>query len=158
MRFHRRVSGDSLIGDCHGTPGLTRLRRAYRAHACCNGVCVCRHPAPSATGCAAEAPWWWPWALATRWQSSTPGTALGELSYEVWCHPEGALGVWNAIQEAGRRAHDLKPLGLEALDWFRIEAGLASGDQGAPRPAIFGRCCWRAPVMRIRAAPGPTKV
>lgn len=45
MRFHRRVSGDSLIGDCHGTPGLTRLRRAYRAHACCNGVCVCRHPA-----------------------------------------------------------------------------------------------------------------
>jgi glycine cleavage system T protein (aminomethyltransferase) len=47
----------------------------------------------------------------------------GELGYEVWCHPDQAPGVWDAVWEAGR-AHDLTPLGLEALDVLRIEAGL----------------------------------
>jgi aminomethyltransferase len=47
----------------------------------------------------------------------------GELGYEVFCHPDDGAAVWDAIWEAGR-PHGLKPLGLEALDMIRIEAGL----------------------------------
>ena len=47
----------------------------------------------------------------------------GELGYEVWCHPKDAPAVWDAIQEAGE-PHGLVPMGLEALDMLRIEAGL----------------------------------
>ncbi len=47
----------------------------------------------------------------------------GELGYEVFCHPKDALAVFDAIWQAGE-PHGLKPLGLEALDMVRIEAGL----------------------------------
>ncbi len=47
----------------------------------------------------------------------------GELGYEVFCHPRDAPAVWDAIWAAGK-AYDLTPLGLEALDMLRIEAGL----------------------------------
>jgi aminomethyltransferase len=47
----------------------------------------------------------------------------GELGYEVWCHPKDGPAVWDAIVQAGA-SHGLKPLGLEALDMLRIEAGL----------------------------------
>ena len=47
----------------------------------------------------------------------------GELGYEVFCHPNDAPAVWDAIREAGK-PYDLTPLGLEALDMLRIEAGL----------------------------------
>lgn len=47
----------------------------------------------------------------------------GELGYEIWCHPNDALAVWDAIWEAGK-PFDLLPLGLEALDLLRIESGL----------------------------------
>ena len=47
----------------------------------------------------------------------------GELGYEVWCHPKDAPGVFDAIWEAGQ-PHDMLPLGLDALDMVRIEAGL----------------------------------
>jgi len=47
----------------------------------------------------------------------------GELGFEVFCHPRDAAAVWDAIWEAGRD-YDLTPLGLEALDMLRIEAGL----------------------------------
>ncbi len=47
----------------------------------------------------------------------------GELGYEVWCHPKDALAVWDAVWEAGQ-PHHLSPLGFEALDILRIEAGL----------------------------------
>jgi aminomethyltransferase len=47
----------------------------------------------------------------------------GELGYEVWCHPNDASAVWDAIWESGQ-PHGLTPLGLEALDILRIEAGL----------------------------------
>jgi aminomethyltransferase len=47
----------------------------------------------------------------------------GELGYEVFCHPKDAPAVWDAIWEAGN-PHGLTPLGLEALDMLRIEAGL----------------------------------
>ena len=47
----------------------------------------------------------------------------GELGYEIFCHPKDALTVWDAVWEAGK-PHGLAPLGLEALDMLRIEAGL----------------------------------
>ena len=47
----------------------------------------------------------------------------GELGYEVWCHPKDALRVWDALWESGQ-PYRMVPLGLEALDMLRIEAGL----------------------------------
>lgn len=47
----------------------------------------------------------------------------GELGYEVFCHPDDGPAVWDAIWEAGQ-PHGLTPLGLDALDMIRIEAGL----------------------------------
>jgi aminomethyltransferase len=66
----------------------------------------------------------------------------GELGYEIWCHPKDALAVWDAIWQAGS-AHGLVPLGLEALDMLRIEAGLTSSsydfdDQVDPFEAGIG--------------------
>ena len=47
----------------------------------------------------------------------------GELGYEVWCHPKHATTVFDAIWAAGE-PRGLQPMGLEALDMVRIEAGL----------------------------------
>jgi aminomethyltransferase len=47
----------------------------------------------------------------------------GELGYEVWCHPKDATAVWDAIWAAGQPL-GLSPLGFDALDMLRIEAGL----------------------------------
>ena len=47
----------------------------------------------------------------------------GELGYEIFCHPKHAEAVFKAVWEAGKD-HGLKPMGLEALDMVRIEAGL----------------------------------
>lgn len=47
----------------------------------------------------------------------------GELGFEIFCHPTAAPEVWDAVFEAGA-GHGIKPIGLEALDILRIEAGL----------------------------------
>ena len=47
----------------------------------------------------------------------------GELGYEIFCHPKHAETVFDAVWATGRD-HGLKPMGLEALDMVRIEAGL----------------------------------
>jgi aminomethyltransferase len=47
----------------------------------------------------------------------------GELGYEIWCHPDDATAIWDAVWEEGR-PHGLAPMGLAALDMVRIEAGL----------------------------------
>jgi aminomethyltransferase len=47
----------------------------------------------------------------------------GELGYEIFCHPKHAPEVFDAVWNAGQK-HGLKPMGLEALDMVRIEAGL----------------------------------
>jgi aminomethyltransferase len=44
----------------------------------------------------------------------------GELGYELFCHPKDAPALWDSVLGAG----DVTPLGLEALDMLRIEAGL----------------------------------
>ena len=66
----------------------------------------------------------------------------GELGYEVWCHPKDACAVWDAVWDAGE-PHGIAPLGLEALDMLRIEAGLIFGgyefdDQTDPFEAGIG--------------------
>ena len=47
----------------------------------------------------------------------------GELGYEVFCHPDDAETIFDAIWEAGAPL-GLTPLGLTALNMLRIEAGL----------------------------------
>ncbi len=47
----------------------------------------------------------------------------GELGYEIFCHPQDAEAVFAAVWQAGEK-YDMAPLGLEALDLLRIEAGL----------------------------------
>lgn len=47
----------------------------------------------------------------------------GELGYEVMCHPKDCAEIFDAIWDAGQ-GHGLRPLGFEALNMVRIEAGL----------------------------------
>lgn len=47
----------------------------------------------------------------------------GELGYEIFCHPDDAVAVWDAVWESGKD-YGLTPLGLDALDMLRIESGL----------------------------------
>lgn len=46
----------------------------------------------------------------------------GDLGYEVFCTNEHALQLYDAIREAGV-PHGMSPMGLDALDVARIEAG-----------------------------------
>ncbi|MEM1241303.1 MAG: DUF1989 domain-containing protein [Cyanobacteria bacterium P01_H01_bin.26] len=51
----------------------------------------------------------------------------GELGYELFVHPRQGARLWDRLMQAGRIS-GLKPLGMQALDRARIEAGLlASG-------------------------------
>ena len=50
----------------------------------------------------------------------------GELGFEIYCHPKNGLQVWDAIWEAGQE-FDITPMGFDALDMLRIEAGLILG-------------------------------
>jgi aminomethyltransferase len=54
------------------------------------------------------------------WISRTGYT--GDLGYEVWVERESALPVWDALIAAGQ-PHGIEPVGLDALDVARIEAG-----------------------------------
>ena len=47
----------------------------------------------------------------------------GELGYELFCHPKDAPTLYDAVMEAGA-TDGIAPLGLDALDVLRIEAGL----------------------------------
>jgi aminomethyltransferase len=47
----------------------------------------------------------------------------GELGYEIWCQPDDGSAVWDAVFEAGGPV-GVGPLGLDALDLLRVEAGL----------------------------------
>ncbi|OLO05696.1 hypothetical protein BTW07_01735 [Salinicola socius] len=61
----------------------------------------------------------------------------GELGFEVWCHPDHAERFWDAIWEAGQQ-YGLAPIGLDALDMLRIEAGLIfAGHEFCPETNPF---------------------
>lgn len=69
----------------------------------------------------------------------------GELGYEIFCHPKHANAVFDAVWTAGE-AHGIAPMGLEALDMVRIEAGLIFAgydfsDQTDPFEAGIGFTC-----------------
>ena len=50
----------------------------------------------------------------------------GELGFEIYCHPNDASKVWDAVWDAGKE-FNISPMGFEALDILRIEAGLILG-------------------------------
>ena len=47
----------------------------------------------------------------------------GELGYEIFCDRNDALEIWDGLMEAGSE-FGLAPMGDEALNMLRIEAGL----------------------------------
>jgi aminomethyltransferase len=47
----------------------------------------------------------------------------GDLGYEIWMDAKHALGVWDAVMEAGHD-HGIAPVGILAMDMARVEAGL----------------------------------
>lgn len=51
----------------------------------------------------------------------------GELGYELYCEPEQAGELWNAVLEAGR-PDGMLPIGLSAIETIRIESGLLFPD------------------------------
>src|ERR687896_1445492 len=51
----------------------------------------------------------------------------GELGFELYCKPEDAADLWNAVLEAGR-PHGMLPIGLSAIETLRIESGLLFPD------------------------------
>ncbi|MGE3163952.1 MAG: aminomethyltransferase family protein [Planctomycetota bacterium] len=51
----------------------------------------------------------------------------GDLGYELWLAPEHALAVWDELVRAGRD-FALLPVGLDALDMTRVEAGFVLQD------------------------------
>lgn len=46
----------------------------------------------------------------------------GDLGYELWVAPDRALTLWDHLMDAGR-PHGLRPVGTEAMNIARIEAG-----------------------------------
>jgi aminomethyltransferase len=65
----------------------------------------------------------------------------GDLGYEIWVARERALAVWDALFAAGSD-YGLRPVGLDALDIVRLEAGYILQDVdyfSAPRCAIDSR-------------------
>lgn len=47
----------------------------------------------------------------------------GELGYELFVHPNDGAGLWHRLMQAGQ-PFDLLPMGMQALNRARIEAGL----------------------------------
>jgi aminomethyltransferase len=47
----------------------------------------------------------------------------GELGYELFCRPDDQVAIWNGLMEAGQE-HSIRPYGLEAADFLRVESGL----------------------------------
>lgn len=51
----------------------------------------------------------------------------GELGYEIFCHPDSAIAIWDAVMSAGEDL-GITPMGLDALETIRIEAGLMAAN------------------------------
>jgi aminomethyltransferase len=51
----------------------------------------------------------------------------GELGFELYCAPDDAITLWDAVIEAGG-PHGLRPIGLSAIETLRIESGLLFPD------------------------------
>ena len=55
----------------------------------------------------------------------------GELGYEIFCAEGDAIAIWDALMTAGAD-YGLTPMGSDALDIIRIEAGLAGANEFTP--------------------------
>ena len=69
--------------------------------------------------------------ISTEWQGRALAVSrtgfTGDLGYELWCAPEAAPGLWDALLDAGQ-PFGAVPMGTDALELARIEAGfLQSG-------------------------------
>lgn len=51
----------------------------------------------------------------------------GELGFELYCAPDDAPDLWNAVLRAGQ-PHGVRPIGLSAIETIRIECGLLFPD------------------------------
>jgi aminomethyltransferase len=51
----------------------------------------------------------------------------GELGFELYCKPDDATRLWDAVREAGE-PHGIRPIGLSAIETLRIESGLLFPD------------------------------
>ncbi|HEX4760701.1 MAG TPA: aminomethyltransferase family protein, partial [Thermoleophilaceae bacterium] len=51
----------------------------------------------------------------------------GELGFELYCAPDDAADLWNALLKSGG-AYGLRPIGLSAIETLRIESGLLFPD------------------------------
>ncbi|WP_299591995.1 DUF1989 domain-containing protein [uncultured Tateyamaria sp.] len=61
----------------------------------------------------------------------------GELGYEIFCDSADAVAIWDALIKAGA-PHGLVPMGSDALEMLRIEAGLMiSGAEFGPDTDAF---------------------
>jgi aminomethyltransferase len=69
----------------------------------------------------------------------------GDLGYELWVANEHALALWDALMEAGK-PHGLLPMGLDALDVSRVEAGFLLG-------GVDYTSARRAPIERQKSTP-----
>nr|WP_067285672.1 aminomethyltransferase family protein [Marinobacterium profundum] len=89
----------------------------------------------------------------------------GELGYELFCDQRDAVALWDAIMRAGE-PHAVTPMGGEALEMLRIEAGLMIngaefGDGSDPDEAGLGFAVdmrnevftGRAAIVRNQQAP-----
>ncbi|MBM3123758.1 MAG: aminomethyl transferase family protein [Chloroflexi bacterium] len=47
----------------------------------------------------------------------------GDLGYEIWMDASDALGIWDALMQAGQN-YGIAPVGILAMDMARVEAGL----------------------------------
>ena len=50
----------------------------------------------------------------------------GELGYEIFCDPDDAVALWDAVSDAGEE-FGITPFGFDALEIIRIESGLVMG-------------------------------
>ncbi|MDG1707583.1 MAG: aminomethyltransferase family protein [Emcibacteraceae bacterium] len=71
----------------------------------------------------------------------------GDLGYETWVDPKDALTLWDAIYGVKERGlYDIKPIGLDALEMVRIEAGfIMPGDDFVPADSVIRNGYDRSP-------------
>lgn len=70
----------------------------------------------------------------------------GDLGYELWTTPDLALRLWDILFDAGQ-LHGIRPIGSEALNMARVEAGLIiTGLDFVPADACLREDRLRSPL------------
>jgi aminomethyltransferase len=70
----------------------------------------------------------------------------GDLGYELWIPPDLALPIWDLLFEAGK-LHGIRPIGSDALNMARLEAGLiVTGYDFTPADTCLREDRLRSPI------------